>query len=75
MKLYFKIVCFLDPCDAVASDENCCSSYRKCWLGEGDCDFDHDCYSGLVCGNNNCGPDFPAGFDCCEKGINVKYTL
>ncbi len=29
---------------------DCCNSSNKCGLGEGDCDTDSDCVSGLECG-------------------------
>ena len=37
-------------------DDNCCTSSIPCNEGEGDCDSDADCKSGLVCGHNNCSP-------------------
>ena len=37
-------------------DENCCTPNVPCNEGEGDCDSDADCKSGLICGHNNCGP-------------------
>ena len=37
----------------------------KCNQGEGDCDSDSHCADGLICGTDNCGPDFPPGYDCC----------
>ena len=47
----------------------CCSTKEeKCSIGEGDCDFDHDCKDGLTCGEDNCNSDFPGTeYDCCQK--------
>ena len=51
-----------------------------CGLGGGDCDYDHDCQDGLVCGEDRCG-DFPENkdwgayygprlyYDCCVPGV------
>ena len=33
---------------------DCCSHSIPCGEGEGDCDSDEECKSGLVCGHNNC---------------------
>ena len=45
----------------------CCSTKEeKCSVGQGDCDFDHECQSGLVCGEDNCDSGFPGTYDCCE---------
>ena len=47
--------------------DDCCQFYGyKCQEGEGDCDTDADCAPGLVCGKENCGPGYPASYDCCE---------
>ena len=39
--------------------DECCQQYRKCGVGQGDCDGPStgwtDCRKGLVCGDNNCG--------------------
>ena len=53
-------------CGADVSDWSCCTSSRPCTLGEGDCDYDIDCFNRLTCGTDNCGPSFPTGFDCCD---------
>ena len=49
-----------------------------CGLGGGDCDYDHDCQDGLVCGEDRCS-DFPENkdwgwydhlyYDCCVPGV------
>ena len=33
---------------------DCCSPSIPCDEGEGDCDSDEECKSGLICGHNNC---------------------
>ena len=53
-------------CGADVSDWSCCTSSSPCTLGEGDCDYDIDCFNRLACGTDNCGPSFPTGFDCCD---------
>merc|ERR1719150_3046153 len=46
--------------------DSCCSSDNMCGDGEGDCDHDGDCLSG-VCGTDNCvGEGFDSTDDCCE---------
>lgn len=45
---------------------HCCSKKSPCGLGQGDCDHDRDCSGDLVCGRNNCGPEFLwRTADCC----------
>ena len=43
----------------------------KCGEGEGDCDKDSDCKTGLVCKEGGCplkvGTDFQKGDECCGK--------
>ena len=56
-------------------DYNCCSYQNPCGKGEGDCDFDSDCYRGLKCGHDNCWSSFGVGSweskaDCCY-GIHI----
>jgi len=47
---------------------SCCTNTNKCGDGEGDCDYDSHCKSGLVCGTNNCeGSNFLTGEDCCTR--------
>jgi len=51
-------------------------------LGDGDCDTDHECAYGLVCGTNNCRVEFKhsgglwqKGDDCCTtKAGRMKYA-
>jgi hypothetical protein len=56
--------------------DNCCGSGNyKCLEGEGDCDHDSQCASGLFCGRNNCqGPNFDATDDCCVKEYGGDCT-
>ena len=52
----------------------CCNEDFPCKLGEGNCDSDADCVGNLICGYNNCGPEFSwstveywsPGTNCCE---------
>lgn len=46
---------------------NCCTSEKKCGLGDGDCDNDEDCDGDLVCGTNNCPASWGETKDCCKK--------
>merc|ERR1711937_942524 len=57
-------------CDGSNTAWNCCSSTNKCGEGEGDCDNDNECQSGLVCGKDNCQSFIPGAHsqaDCCVK--------
>jgi len=54
------------------SIRQCCRKNGPCNVGEGDCNRDSECASGLQCGNNNCKRDFSStgtkwrrGHDCC----------
>ena len=47
------------------SSWSCCSISNQCDIGEGDCDIDSQCSGNLKCGTDNCGANFPTGFDCC----------
>ena len=49
-------------------DSSCCTAENPCGVGEGDCDTDNQCAGGLVCGVDNCGPEFPSNYDCCREG-------
>ena len=35
-------------------DAYCCSTHRPCRVGDGDCDFDHQCEGSTICGDHNC---------------------
>merc|ERR1712002_521775 len=58
-----------DKCNGDGNAWTCCTSSRKCNVGQGDCDRDSDCQSGLVCGKDNC-RDFHRNAkrwaDCCK---------
>jgi len=59
----------LNPdCDGSKDSKNCCTVESPCHLGQGDCDSDDECQSGLTCGKNNCyrfNPDAHEKSDCC----------
>ena len=60
-----------NPHTLTGHDHECCSVDHPCGRGEGDCDKDDECTVDTICGTDNCGPDFPPGFDCCfNPGIN-----
>jgi len=53
-----------------SSDWSYCSRKRPCREGQGDCDGDIECQSGLNCGDNTCrdfNPSAHAKADCCVK--------
>jgi len=53
-------------CPGCIGGDSCCED-GNCGIGDGDCDDDDDCASGLTCGYNNCvGDYFDATDDCCE---------
>ena len=60
-------------CDGGSGQKDCCGlKGYKCGEGEGDCDKDDDCKSGLVCGTDNCvGDSFGSTSDCCEGNIEI----
>ena len=48
--------------------DSCCTTSNQCDIGEGDCDINAECKSGLVCGLQNCiGDTFDANDDCCRE--------
>jgi len=54
--------------NSCSGGDSCCTSTNKCGVGEGDCDSDSDCQSGLVCGVDNCsGSGFDSTDDCCYR--------
>ena len=67
-------------CNGVPStDWSCCTSANKCNVGEGDCDRDSDCASGLICGTDKCSPGVTGSnwhrfADCC-RGTHIFHTL
>jgi len=62
--------------------ERCCSEKYKCKNKEGDCNLDSQCYSGLICGNNNCHKNkllpfqkkAPKSMDCCTPDFKMKVV-
>ena len=55
-------------CDGGTKDEmrDCCRHDNPCSLGQGDCDGSSQCVGDLVCGSDNCGPEFLwSEADCC----------
>ena len=50
--------------------DTCCRSWKRCAIGEGDCDSDSECQPGLRCGKDNC-RSWPGNWDseddCCYK--------
>ena len=55
-----------------------CCSVNPCKLDQGDCDSHDECAGDLVCGRDNCGPEFLFTADCCttQKGnlLNNKFA-
>ena len=45
--------------------QSCCSNKNRCYANEGHCSNDNDCHGNLLCGSNNCDPNFPKGTNCC----------
>ena len=63
-----------NPNTWTAYSGSCCKTGHQCGVGEGDCDYDTECYGNLECGTDNCGSEFPSGADCCvEPGIINLY--
>merc|ERR1719454_2662125 len=51
------------------ADWSYCTSANKCSQGEGDCDSDSHCASGLICGTDNCiefNSNAVVSADCCR---------
>ena len=63
-------------CGGAHKDFACCSEKCPCLQGEGDCDFDSHCKAGLFCHDSldNCGAEFPEGFDCCAPITTTTTT-
>ena len=55
-------------------DENsrCCSTNHQCGINEGSCDSNDDCIDSLVCGKDNCPPNYPTNAACCAKSCKVN---
>ena len=52
----------------------CCSSSNPCWIFEGDCDGDDDCFGYFLCGSNNCFDSFSSAADCCYDPLEGNIT-
>ena len=63
------------PCDNTTSNWDCCTDMMPCKEGDGDCDSDSQCATGLICGPNNCGQSFPQGFDCCVSNVTKTSSV
>ena len=54
----------------------CCSSNIPCGSGQGDCDGDTECAGDLICGKNNCGPEFLwSSADCCQGKLSEFLVI
>ena len=53
-----------------------CTSRYPCREDQGDCDYDNECNSGLICGNNNCPSqlEFDSTVDCCIPQSSTTST-
>ena len=57
----------------IAGDDNYCKQ-NPCREGEGDCDGNRECQSGLKCGYNNCvGSQYDETDDCCVE-MGIKFN-
>ena len=62
-------------CNVPSGGWSCCTTTNQCGIGEGDCDTDSQCSGSLKCGTDNCGSNFPKGFDCCyNQGKDCKVA-
>jgi len=62
--------CYDKPGIGASDDWDYCTSTHMCSEGQGDCDFDNDCATGLTCGVNNCREfnlNAQERADCCYK--------
>jgi len=67
--------CYDKPGIGAHDDWSYCSSSRRCSEGQGDCDSDSDCASGLACGTDNCKHvNSASGSDCCARKLTVSYS-
>ena len=74
--IYF--IPIFSACLGLSTDYDCCTKSNPCNKGEGDCDKDSECASGLKCGTDNC-RDFnsnaAADFDCCIEPEPGYYEI
>jgi len=69
--------CYKKPGIGASDDWSHCTSSSKCWKGQGDCDNDGDCHSGLICGVDNCikfHPNALTTTDCCMVKLTLKTS-
>jgi len=60
------------------ADHDYCQPSQRCSEGQGDCDTDNDCASGLLCGQDNCRdlhPNAHHTHDCCVRKIDLCRDL
>ena len=64
-----------NPNDNCLGDPNFCTSRYPCSEDQGDCDYDNECNSGLICGSNNCPSqlEFGSTVDCCIPQSSRKH--
>jgi len=65
--------CCVQKCNAAQDQlDGCCTIDHPCPAGQGDCDYNHDCFGDLICGEDTCklgfDTNFHHSFDCCVKG-------
>ena len=78
---YETTCCAKERCSGVPKTRwACCSAANPCTLGGGDCDNDNECEGNLMCGKDNCRPDFSTtgsnwhkAADCCTCKYAKKY--
>ena len=56
-------------------DYSCCTARNPCGIGEGDCDGNDQCLGDLICGEDNCGSEFPSNADCCTGNLNLFLSI
>ena len=58
--------------EVLVGDEDFCTIDYPCGIDEGDCDFDDECQTDLMCNTaNDCSSNFGLDYqvDCCQIGI------
>ena len=58
---------YCNKCNQATDVWSCCSPEFPCDENEGDCDSHSDCSGNLLCGHDNCGPNYEPFTDCCER--------
>ena len=67
-----KVDCCYQP---TVGDEHFCTTDNHCAVNEGDCDFDNECQTGLICKTDiDCSSNFGLNLnvDCCQIGKKMK---